>query len=253
MKIKLLLIALCLCVCANAWIYHPAYFARMDFENAYIYPACDTYEGRLVNNGYTLDNHAEGMSHMPMLVTSPVYAGTTALRVDVLPSTEVKDRNEFQHHANLPFNYNSYTAFMLYVPEDVPNPESWHIFYQWWQYSPQSPPMSLDFMSNGNYSLVLRNDIDGYEQIYTEPLPRGQWVKFLVQHSFGLSGTGYVKLWVNDVFKLDYTGTIGWYSAEGHYDINGKFGIYRGGTSKPCTMYFDELRIGTSYSQVKIP
>jgi hypothetical protein len=253
MKIKLLLGVLCLCVSANAWIYHPAYFARLDFENAYIYPACDTYEGLLESNGYDLDNESAGMSHLPMLVTTPVYAGTTALRIDVLPSDETFDQNVYQHHSGLPFYYNSYTAFMLYVPEDVPDPASWQMIYQWRQTSSNSPPMSLDFMPNGNYSLVLRNDIDGYEQIYTAALPRGQWVKFLVQHYFGLSGNGYVKLWVDDVFKVDYTGTIGWYSSQGDYDVDGRFGIYRGGTSKWCTMYFDEVRIGTSYSQVKIP
>lgn len=254
MKIKLLLIVLCLCFFANAWVYHPAYFERIDLESAYIYPQGHTYEARLADDGNTYDNSREGTGQIPELVTSHTfYPNGHSVKFEVQASTAVKDRTEYNHHNSLPFDFNSYTTFALFVPTTVSDPSSWQMFYQWHQFSPNSPPMSLDFMSNGNYSLVLRNDDDSYEQIYTSPLPRGQWVKFFVQHNFGLNGTGYVKLWVDDVFKLDYTGTIGWESPDNDYLINTKFGIYRGGTNQACTMYFDEVRVGTKFSEVKIP
>ena len=95
------------------------------------------------------------------------------------------------------------TAFALYVPEETSNPESWQIIYQWWQLSPNTPPMSINFLENGNYALVLRNDSDAYDQIYSEPLPRGQWVRFFIHHRFGLNAAGQVKLWVDGILKKD--------------------------------------------------
>ena len=253
MKTKLLIAVLLCCCAVHAWVYHPAYFARFDLEAAYIYPPGHTYQGRLADNGYTVDNVREGTGQFPVLVTSPVYADSYALKFDAPASTAVKDRTEYNHLNGLPFYYNSYTAFAIFVPTNVANPSTWQIMYQWHQFSPNGPPMSLDFMSNGNYSLVLRNDDDSYEQIYTESLPRGVWVRFMFQHYFGLDGDGYVKMWVNDVLKIDYSGTIGWYSPEDDYLINTKFGIYRGGPASACTIYFDEIRVGTRYSEVKIP
>ncbi len=254
MKTKLLINVLLCCCAVHAWVYHPAYFARIDLEDAYIYPSGhQTYPGRLADDGRTYDNVRAGTGQFPALVASPKYAGDYALKFEAIASAYATDRTEYNHHSGLLFGFNSYTAFAIYIPADVPNPSSWQIMYQWHQYSPKSPPMSLDFVSNGNYSLVLRNDDDSYEQIYTEALPRGQWVKFLFQHKFDLDGYGYVKMWVNDVHKIDYYGTIGWYDPDNAYKIYTKFGIYRGGTNQPCTIYFDEVRVGTKYSEVKIP
>ncbi|MFI4911834.1 MAG: heparin lyase I family protein [Sedimentisphaeraceae bacterium JB056] len=263
MKAKILIIVLLSCCAVQAWIYHPAYFDVFDLEDAYIYPSGSAYPGRLAEYSYdrnnnwvyrTLDNSRDGTGQIPALVTDHTYyPNGHSVKFEVTSSTAAKDRTEYNHLANLPFNFNSYTAFAIFVPESVSNPTSWQMMYQWHQFSPNSPPMSLDFMPNGNYSVVLRNDDDSYEQVYTAPLPRGQWVKFLFQHKFALDGNGYVKLWVDDVFKLDYTGTVGWYSEEDDYLINTKFGIYRAGTNQACTIYFDEVRVGTQYSEVRIP
>ncbi len=237
---------------ALGWVTHPVDLTVIDLEDAYIEPSTSAAAGLLTEGDYTYSNGIEGTGQVPELVSSPVYAGQYALRFDVLPSVQEKDRTEYGYYKWLPFGTVHYTSFAMYVPSDVAIPESWHIFYQWWQFSPASPPMSLDFMNNGNYSLVLRNDEDSYEQIYTAPLPRDVWIKFIFEYRFGLEGSGYVKLWVDGDEKLDYTGTIGWYSSEGLYTLNEKFGIYRGGTQLPSTVYFDEIRTSLSRSDMDV-
>ncbi len=241
-----------LCTMAMAWVTHPVELTIIDLEDAYIEPSTSATAGLLTDGDYTYHNGIEGAGQIPELLSSPVYAGQYALRFDVLPSVHEKDRTEYGYYRWLPFGTVHYTSFAMYVPSDVAAPESWHIFYQWWQFSPASPPMSLDFMNNGNYSLVLRNDEDSYEQIYTAPLPRDVWIKFVFEYRFGLEGSGYVKLWVDGDKKLDYTGTIGWYSSEGLYRLNEKFGIYRGGTQLPSTVYFDEIRTSLSRSDMDL-
>ena len=251
-----LFICLALCSASQAWIYHPVAFETTRFDSAYLYPSNhETYPNRIWETDsagsafYTLDLHAEGSWEIPELVDSPVFGGSgKALKLSVPSSTEAKDRCEYQHHYGIPFGYDSYTAFALYVPAGTPNPKSWHILYQWWQVSPNTPPMSINFLENGNYALILRNDDDAYQQIYSEPLPRDQWVRFFIHHRFGLGGTGQTRLWVDGALKTNFTGTIGWEG--GDTDVNGKFGIYRAGENVPCTIYYDEVRVGTNFSQV---
>ena len=249
MKKEVLVIVL-LCKAVFAWINYPAEFTVIDLEDAYIESLLSDNAGLLTDGGNTYHNGREGAGQVPELVTYPVYSGNYALRFSVPESTEEKDRTEYGYYRGLPFGVVHYTSFAMYVPSDVPIPESWHIFYQWWQFSPASPPMSLDFMGNGNYSLVLRNDELSYSQIYTSPLPRDVWIKFVFEYRFGLDGNGYVNLWVNGEKKLDYTGTIGWYSSEENYTLNEKFGIYRGSTELPATVYFDEIRTSLSRSDM---
>jgi hypothetical protein len=247
----------CNCSVANAWIWHPAYFSRLDIEDAYIYPQGHQYEGRLADNGYTLDNVREGAGQLPQLVTSPAYgAAGYALKFQTLASAAPKDRTEYKHYYGLPFNYNYYFTFALYIPADVPNPSSWQIFAQWYQNGCSScptPPLTLNLKPDGNYALIVRNDVDSYKEIYVEPLPRGRWVKFFVQTYFSLNNQGFLRLYVDDAWKADYTGNLGYFSSEGAYNVVSRFGIYRAGANQVFTMYFDEIRTGTNMNEVKIP
>jgi Polysaccharide lyase len=81
----------------------------------------------------------------------------------------------------------------------------------------------------------------------TKELPPGEWNDFVYQIKWSYHKDGFVNAWLNGKPMIRYRGPVG-YNDEIGPTFN--FGLYRDGTDKTYTVYFDEYRRGKSFSEV---
>lgn len=88
-----------------------------------------------------------------------------------------------------------------------PAPE---IIFQWHHVQNDgSPPVAVQ-IRNDQFALVTRTCKTGCNEnvAYMGPVPKNQWVDFVVYYNMRSDGAGEVKVWINDVLKADVTGAV---------------------------------------------
>ena len=87
------------------------------------------------------------------------------------------------------------------------------------------------------------------------PIVKGQWYDVVFHMYWSDDNTGFVEAWINGTSVTPFNGTDNKFYRRNIFNRTGnyfKFGQYRG-HEQPAhtnTVYFDEVRIGTSYAEV---
>jgi hypothetical protein len=203
---------------------------------------------------------------------------TLPARLPDVPYADSKDRLETILWDDAPLSKVSsiahYSGFSIMIPSTSGVVHDWFLIHQWHQSSPESPPISLQLLPGYNSRLGLRiryGANKGNETYFYLPraddesgdefidLPTDKWVDFIVRWKFDVSGTdGEVIVfrhdvdWPSSVQIFNYSGQIGYTNVVDGNTIDEKFGLYRNGDEVSShTIYYDQLRVGKSYAEVK--
>jgi hypothetical protein len=162
----------------------------------------------------------------------------------------------------LHFDNARYAGFAIKLPSSPAPFLGSAIFWQAWQGYPWGPPVSLK-IGAGNQApytvrLAVRNpgvgpdstvpDIEIWSGNVLQP---NRWYTFLVYLKPRFDGGGEVKLWIDGVRVVDWSGAIGYDPAKvaGAYDgLDIKDGIYQPSANNGHTFYFDQIVVATSYA-----
>ncbi|WP_422123940.1 cell wall-binding repeat-containing protein [Planococcus sp. X10-3] len=154
-------------------------------------------------------------------------------------------------------NQIKYIGFSMYVPSDFQPPTHWNLFAQWWQGAPASPPVAFEFASNVEPLGILIISRDGTSiefnkrTHYTRAIQTNAWTDFIVKMRIDDTGgeNGILTVWRNGEIIVDYQGRLGYTDLYTH--TNFRFGLYRAGANDSLiNVYFDEVKMGSSYIEV---
>jgi hypothetical protein len=241
-------------------------------------PASDGFESP------TLSDLWETSVFVPGAVTiqsDVVRAGHSAVRVDLHPRDkfaagkdgdpdnerdEVKEAARLISNEDTPYEY----SWSMYLPANFPIVPIRLVVAQWKQVcirrrppddsvDPSHPLAPGRFPCDNDSPVLAVRYMDGVLRI-TRSIGdtkitlweqkrdlRGKWLDLRVQARFTPQPTGHVRVWLDDVQVLDYTGVTAnpeslftGYLSPSHYYF--KFGLYRDVMPEPMTAYFDEYR-----------
>lgn len=152
-----------------------------------------------------------------------------------------------------------YIGFSIFVPSDFEPPTHWNLFAQWWQGAPSSPPVAFEFVPNIKplkFKILSR---DGTSETFTirthykNTIRTNAWTDFIVKMSIDDKGgeSGILTVWQNGEIIVDYQGRLGYTDLYSH--TNFRFGIYRSSANNSIAKaHFDEVKMGSSYNDVKV-
>lgn len=153
-----------------------------------------------------------------------------------------------------------YVGFSTLLGEGFPLDTSWQLIAQWKHNGDGSPPLELT-VEEGRYVLSGGQGHPEGPQIFDKPLGPavpGEWVDWVMHVKFSPDpGIGFVELWQGGEQVLPAFfppgGTMYPYGEDGEDPENRlKIGYYRDGDiSEPGTVYYDNLRIGTTRAAVE--
>lgn len=256
-------------VVASAAPAHASVYRTIDLESASI---SGNY---LYDNGWSfrLANQNSPDARKPVISTDRAHTGTRSLKFIVDPDTDgVKERTEAHVSEGISIAHVRYTSFWIFVRNDfqafAPGSNSRELFMQVWQGvdGPNGwsgyPPFALYFKpgSNLQYEVVIKKDGEEHapsqNQIkYTDTLPKGQWVNFVVGWKADPIGTnGYIRIWRDGVEKYAYNGRWAYSPAVTTSTTflyrHGLYGNPAQSITVPQVVYFDDITYGNSYSSV---
>ncbi len=205
-------------------------------------------------------------------VTSPAYEGSKGIKAQVNTNNNATtDRSEFRMHEcnGDMFGVARYMGFAIRFDGNIDQPLSssgnWLTLHQWRQCTSMAiPPINFELqkgVSPGSgkvaIQLSVRTDSDPVNSgppthQYKTTLNTNQWYEIVIGADVRPAGGGFARLWIDGTQVANYTGSIG--QSELAQEMEIKCGIYRGpnvpsgnGTD---TVYFDEVRYGTSFNDV---
>ncbi len=219
--------------------------------------------GRLFDAGTDFD-FQNATSVLPEISSEQARNGSNSIKFRLVPTTpdwsssnNLIDRTEYVL-AQTGLNTLKYSGFSVYLPSNFPQHNIWTVLHQWWQSSPESPPIALELDDNTNpqeYIIRYRYGTDKNDEVsvkaHTATIPKGQWVDFIFKWKISPSGDSVLQVWVDGTevvnlsgpsFKLGYTNTSN--------SIREKFGIYRGNQNHDMIIYMDDIALGDSYNEV---
>lgn len=194
--------------------------------------------------------------------TAQARSGTNALSFTVYPGDYVQGgaRAELSWSSVMPYGSEIYVAYSLCLHTNYLDSGRWQIFGQWhdqpdylkgesWKWFPgNSPPLALHYT---NYRLgmsVLYQENDPAVVPLMEYVP-GNWVDFTFHIRWSLYQDGFIEGWTNGSqwFERIYAPTL--FNRMGNYL---KIGLYRSPEARRTnTVYYDEIRVGTSFAEVQ--
>lgn len=159
-------------------------------------------------------------------------------------------------------------GWSIYVPADyagdglydiVSQFHDWHTGIPAWAEDGKAPT-NFNFTTSGNLQLDLKYQSApqtvAHKSFTLGAYTRGAWHDIVVNVKWTYQSTGFMKVWLNGVLKVDYTGPtyMDYGAGNGPYF---KMGDYKGVTNWPGTspryFYMDEFRMGdanSSYDEV---
>jgi hypothetical protein len=205
----------------------------------------------------------------------PVRAGESSERFEVRPgdcywhrtlNDCINDRERSELKQNEPHEIvgeEYWYGWSIFFPNDYPNifPTETALGQFKSNYVNAPVVMFLDF-PNGYWMQFVqirgRHFQDSYLLIDEEEL-RGRWHDIVVHARWSNNDDGFIKVWVNDVLKANYSGALTRYINQIYF----KYGVYRNGVSlyklaenvdsvPTQVVYFDEVRKGRSREDVDI-
>lgn len=205
----------------------------------------------------------------------PVRAGESSERFEVRPgdcywhrtwNDCINDRERSELQQNEPHEMvgqEYWYGWSIFFPNDYPNVyPTVTALGQFKQKGAKHPPVAFVNFPNGYWMQFVqirgRHFQDSYLLIDEEEL-RGRWHDIVVHARWSNNDDGFIKVWVNDVLKADYSGAL----TKHVYQIYFKYGVYRNDVSlyklaqsvdsvPTQVVYFDEVRKGRSREDVDI-
>lgn len=138
------------------------------------------------------------------VVTSPVREGRHAARLTARDSDPVTDGGNPRAQLNGPAMHREgdeqFIGWSTYFPGDFPAVPSgaWFVFFQWHgkPYS-GSPRLGFGVSPDGRIEL-RRDDVYGFDRVWSQPLARERWIDFTVRVKWSKDpSVGFVELWVD--------------------------------------------------------
>lgn len=171
--------------------------------------------------------------------------------------TPVWERREFGESFGTVEGDDYWYGWSFYVPKNNGNSLYWTYISQF-QQTPNHNPIWMFLKREGKGLCLLLEpqkhlNYDCYKDTSFELIPEhlfmGQWHDIVVHAVWKKDETGVFQVWVNGDLKVDYHGYT---MTQPNTGISYKYGVYRQRESAATTVYFDEIRKGTSREQVDI-
>lgn len=177
-------------------------------------------------------------------------------------------RSELQIFEVAPAQKTIYYGWSVKIPEDYIESSEWQVIGQfhdqpdykngetWDNYPANSPPVSMTY-KNGKIGLTVNIPFGNGSEVISERLVnKGQWTDIILHIYWSTSSEGYIEAWINNTPMTDASGTITKYYFRNLYNNSGnyfKIGLYRSNKITTKNMvYFDEIKSGFTYNDVKI-
>jgi hypothetical protein len=232
----------------------------------------------LTENGITYSIATSGSYNLPSLFTSGAYSGQS-LSISLPKSvyaSGVDDRFEYQWVQPADANAPHFDGIMRYfgirfkiisAQTRLPTKRG-VIISQMWQGSPYAPPIWIDLIAPADPNspwpnrLWIKNGTTGQYtsnqsiNLYNGTIPEDLWTLFVLGVRPGWSGNGEIRFWVNGNLVIDFNGKVGYQPASqgglpGTLDgLMIKSGAYRNSGNPPIGFGFDNMKYGSSYSDV---
>lgn len=208
------------------------------------------------------------------VVSFPVRRGAFALKNTTRPEDFINNgyRAEFAVYDCAKYKTEVYYGFSVMIDTAYTDMQ-FNLLCQWqdlpyyiqgeaWEPIPvlhgSSPPVALVY-ADGNLKLMMNenpnSDNNTFEVGNPQPIVKGQWYDVVFHFYWSDDESGYAEAWLNGNPIIPFNGTDNKYYGRNIFNRTGnyfKFGQYRG-HEQPAhtnTVYFDEVRIGTSYTEV---
>lgn len=223
------------------------------------------------NGGISMGANTE-VEYAPyaFLTNSTDYArrGTRSVRAEVLHGGK---RAETVSNKRGAIGVSNWYGWSIYIPSGFTGDVSREIvsqFHDWHQNQPTwakdgTAPTCFVLETNGKLIFSLKYDFPTgdndpeHSTFDLGPYVKGAWTDIVMQVNWTHQTTGFVKIWVNGVQKLNYTGSTYMpytYSNPGPFFKMGDYkGITTWGGQETRVFYFDEFRMGdanSSYEEV---
>ena len=209
------------------------------------------------------------------IVTKPVRKGIYALKNTLRPEDYVNNGYRAELAIYNCANYKSevFYAFSFMI-DTVYSNQAFNLICQWqdlpnyeqgesWESNPNlrgsSPPLALVYI-NGKIELKMNENPMSNNGTFlvgkAQPISKGQWQDVVFHIYWNEDSTAYMEVWLNRNFITPITEINNKFykrklfnRARNYF----KFGQYRGKdkTSNTNIIYFDEVKIGSSYNEVK--
>lgn len=177
-------------------------------------------------------------------------------------------RSEIQIFKVAPAQKKIYYGWSVKIPVDYVESSDWQVIGQfhdqpdyengetWDNYPANSPPVSMTY-KNGKIGLTVNIPYgEGAEIISERSITKGEWNDIILYIYWSTTSDGFIEAWINDIPMTDNTGEITRYYFRNLYNNAGnyfKIGLYRSNDIKTKnTVYFDEIKSGLTYNDVKI-
>jgi len=232
----------------------------------------------LSENGITFQIADVGSYNPPTLFTNGAYSGQS-LNISLPQSvyqSRVVDRFEYEWVQPADSNAPHFDGVMRYFgirfkiisAQSQPPTNEGVIISQMWQGSPYAPPIWIDIKAPGAAGspwpnrLWIQNGTTGQRttnhdiNLYNGTIPEDVWTGFVLGVRPGWSGNGQIEFWVNGILVANFTGEVGYQPASqgglpGTLDgLMIKSGAYRNSGNPPISFGFDNMKYGSSYSDV---
>ncbi len=183
-----------------------------------------------------------------------------------------KQRTEYYGARNLPFYQNHYIGFQFTFVGTAADLQNWAVISQSQQQGFYTNPFAgLVLLKEGNDLMVglhirndnyrdFRNDLvepprfGPYFRAWTQTIVPGAWNRIVMRNYPNPYGGGVVQIWWNNVLVYTYNGKLGYTPGvlNGGFTnfFQNTFGIYRGKQNTTFKVYFDDYKVGDSYSEV---
>lgn len=210
------------------------------------------------------------------LVTYPVRKGNHALKNTLRPHDYVKNgyRTELAVFGCAQYQNDMYYAFSFYIDSNYTD-ANYNLICQWqdlpnyeqgetWEPSPilrgSSPPLALVYV-NGHLEIKMNDNPQSNDHTFqvgdSYPIQQGAWYDVVAHVYWDDTNDAFTSITINGLPITPFNGTDNKYYHRNLFNRAGnyfKFGQYRGkhDTEKVHTVYFDEVKIGTSYQEVAL-
>ncbi len=209
-----------------------------------------------------------------VVVNDPVRKGNFALRNTLRPDDYINNGYRAELAVYNCANYHSdvYYGFSMMIDSAYTDMQ-YNLLCQWqdlpyyqqgevWESSPvlhgSPPPIALVYV-NGSLELKFNDKPSSDEHTYTvgspQQISKGVWYDLVFHMYWSDKDDAYVEAWINNTHITPYNGSDFKYYHSNLFNRSGnyfKFGQYRGkdNTEHNNTVYFDEIKIGSDYSEV---
>lgn len=208
------------------------------------------------------------------IVSNPVRKGGFALKNTLRPDDNIYNgyRSELAIYNCAKYRSEVFYGFSFMIDSNYSNQE-FNIICQWqdlpnfaqgesWDPTPvlhgSSPPLALAYV-NGTLQLKMNDNPNSNSATFLvgnpQQINKGKWYDIVSHIYWNDDNTAFIEFWMNGNFITPYNGTGNKYYKRNLFNRAGnyfKFGQYRGKnkTTNTNTVYFDEVRIGSSYNEV---